>query len=270
MPHRTSLAALLSLLITLPALAGEPTSPVEAHTPPARAWQIGQLALEKEEYDRAIAQFQLALRLDGQFAPAHLSLAACYLAIGEEEKALPHLQRYLEARPAHLSVRTQYAELLHRFGSPEEARLQFERCVTDAQDQPEQVCQHLIHSHTRLMEIAERQGDLFAAHLNRGIGLFYLARQQAGLSEELAVEVAEGLFCKAAAELTLARLEQPESARACWYLHEVWASLAQRQPAQHWLRMAETLLTPVELTPAERRQLELACGKREDEVRARK
>ena len=49
-------------------------------------------------------------------------------------------------------------------------------------------------------------------------------------------------------------------ARPCWYLHAVWSDLGQRQPADRWLRAALERPGPEELTPAERRELNLAGG----------
>ena len=68
----------------------------------------------------------------------------------------------------------------------------------------------------------------------------------------------EGLLCKAAGELTLARLERPDEARPCWYLYEVWSHLAQRQSALRWLREADAAAPFSYLTPNEQRRLSLA------------
>ena len=69
----------------------------------------------------------------------------------------------------------------------------------------------------------------------------------------------EALLCKAAAELGLARMKRPSEARPCWYLHEVWSRLAQQHPAARWLRAAEAAAPFSYLTPAEQRDLRLAC-----------
>ena len=116
------------------------------------------------------------------------------------------------------------------------------------------------------MEIGERQGNDYDEHLHRGIGLFLLARKRAQRGDEPSRRLAEGLFCKAAAELTLARLSRPEQARPCWYLYGVWTSLAQRQPALRWLRAAERSGPMNDLTPVEQRDLHLAAGERKQEL----
>ena len=67
-------------------------------------------------------------------------------------------------------------------------------------------------------------------------------------------------------ELALARLVRPDEARPCWYLYEVWSSLAQRQPAQRWLREADNWAPFSFLTPTEYRELQLT---RQREQKAR-
>ncbi len=102
------------------------------------------------------------------------------------------------------------------------------------------------------MAAAEDAGDVYGEHLHRGIGLYLLAGQDpAG---------AEALLCKAAGELTLAARERPAEARPHWYLHLVWAQLAQSQPAMRHLRLAADLAAHADLSPAERRALSLAAG----------
>ena len=73
---------------------------------------------------------------------------------------------------------------------------------------------------------------------------------------------AEGLLCKAAAELTLANLERPDEARPCWYLYLAWSQLGQRQLALCRLLQADSAAPFTYLTPAEQRNLRLACQAR--------
>jgi Tfp pilus assembly protein PilF len=242
----------LLLLATLP-LAAEPAA---APSAAQGAWQRGQLAMERDNLDQAIGQYQLSLRLDPTLAQCHLSLAAAHLAKGEDGVAAGHLARYLAARPEHLIVRAHYAELLARLGRPGEARAQLERFAADVQDTP-LGDEQLVHCHSRLMELAEGQDDDYAAHLHRGIGLYWLAQRPAA-REGHGELCAESLLCRAAAELVLARRCRRDEARPCWYLSQVWALLGQRQPATRWLRAAHEAALLSDLTPAERRGLHLA------------
>ncbi len=242
------------------AAAGAAPEPLPAAR---QLWEQGQAAMSQGQADRAIRLYEQSLEVDPTFARNHLSLAAAYLDKGDAEGACPHMGRYLEAHPEHLVVRAHYAELLLRLERPEEARAEFERCAADAQEQQEGLSRELIHCHSRLMELAQAEEDAYAEHLHRGIGLFLLACDRSadqGAEDDL---TAEGLLCRAAAELTLARVERPEEARPCWYLYEVWSRLAQRRPALRCLRAAEEAAPFSYLTPAEQARLALATSRRE-------
>ncbi len=249
--------ACIVLALLLPAQsiqAAEPAAPSSG----LAAWQKGQQAMLEGRTEQAIASFQQSLEQDGTLVRNHLSLAAAYLAQGQDEQAAGQLGRYLRAQPDHFVVRGQYAELLLRLERPDAAREQFERFEADIQDHATLAKARLPHCHSRLMEIAEAAEDEYAMHLHRGIGLYWLARQRADLDAPEGELPCEGLLCQAASELSLARRERPDDARPCWYLYEVWTRLAQHQPATRWLRAAEA--APFRsLTPSEQRNLYLAC-----------
>jgi hypothetical protein len=224
-----------------------------------RAWEKGQQEMLDGHTDKAIAWYEDSLRLDPGLVRNHLSLAAAFLARGEDERAANFLGCYVNAQPDHHVVRAHYAELLYRLKRPNAARAQYERFVADVQDREDLARQHLVHCHSRLMEIAENMQDEYNEHLHRGIGLYLLACRRAALPDPEDGELTtQGLLCKAASELALARLERPEQARPCWYLFEVWSHLAQHQPAMRWLRNAEDAATLSYLTPSEKRKLHLA------------
>jgi tetratricopeptide (TPR) repeat protein len=254
----TSSLALLLCLVSpaTPPADDKPRAPSAAEA----AWQRGQVAMDRDRLEEAVGHFQLSLRLDPAFVPARLSLAAAHMALGQDKEALPHLAAYLKARPEHVLIRPHYADLLTRLGLTAEASRQLECFVADVQPVPRLAESHLIGSHTKLMELARGRRDEYNEHLHRGIGLYLLAGKRAELGDEKSLRVAEELLCKAAAELTLARLAAPARVRPCWYLHRVWARLAQRQPALRWLRAAEDGGPLSDLTPAETRDLELAAG----------
>jgi tetratricopeptide (TPR) repeat protein len=229
-------------------------------------WEQGQDAMRRGQPDKAIACYEQCLAVDPGMAQAHLSLAATFLEVSNDAAACPHLGTYLEARPEEILLRAHYAELLYRLQKSREAREQFTRFMTDAQEQGESASSSLIHCHSRLMEIAEKEDDPYGEHLNRGIGLLLLARSRTPVQDPDSAEDAEGLLCKAAGELTLASMEQPEEARPCWYLYEVWSQLAQRQPAERWLRKADLTAPFSSMTPAEMRDLQLALSSRAAET----
>jgi tetratricopeptide (TPR) repeat protein len=189
----------------------------------------------------------------------YLSLAAASLEKNNPERGCLHLARYIDANPDQLLIRARYAELLLRLGRFAEARSQFEELVCSSQDHPGPAAPDRIHSHSRLMEIAEQCKDLYNEHLHRGIGLYLLARERSTLSDAEQRLPPESLLFKAAGELTLAQLQLPDEARPCWYLYQVWSRLGQRQPALCRLRQADAAAPFTFLTPAERFALQLAC-----------
>ncbi len=157
--------------------------PLTESSPAHKAWQLGQTAMDHDRFDEAIGQFQLSLKLDPSLVQNHLSIAAAYLALDQKKESLPHLAAYLDARPQHFLIRWHYAEVLMNTDRPAAAQSQLERFVAAAQEHPRIAEEHLIACHTRMMEIAERQGDDYGEHLHRGIGLYLLARKRAELGD---------------------------------------------------------------------------------------
>jgi tetratricopeptide (TPR) repeat protein len=224
-----------------------------------RLWQQGQEAMRQGQAERAIGFYERSLAADPAFSRSHMSLAAAYLEAGDDRAACDHLGRYVAANPEHALIRSHYAELLLRLHRCREARREFERFAADAQDGAEALGRHLVHAHTRLMELGEEEGDEYATRLHRGLGLYWLARERSALKGADDRLAPEGLLCRAARELARAHRERPEEARPCWYLYAVWSRLAQRQIALRWLRRAADAAFGSDLAPAERRSLELAC-----------
>jgi tetratricopeptide (TPR) repeat protein len=241
-----------------------------AVSPALRVWEQGQQAILDGDADAAIAAYRESLRLDPGLTRNYLSLAAACLEKGQDAAAADHMAVYVRRQPDHFVVRVHYADLLLRLGRPLEAREQFERFVADVQSRPALAEEHLIHCHSKLMEIAESQEDDYGEHLNRGIGLYLLAKQRQALPESAGGEIsAEGMLCKAAGELTLATRGRPDEARPCWYLSAVWTELAQRRPATRWLRAARAAAPFSYLTPGERDALRLACRQCDTESHTR-
>ncbi len=238
---------------SLPGLEQESTLPSAA-----QLWEQGQAAMDRGQREEAISLYEQSLAADPRLLRSHLSLAAVFLEKEDLSGACDHLAKYLEGDPGQLLVRGRYAELLLRLHRLADARGQFERLIADAQDQGGPARQNLIHCHSRLMEIAEENQDDYNEHLHRGIGLLLLARKRSTLPDPEEDLPAEGLLCKAAAELTLARLEHPEEARPCWYLYQVWSQLGQRLPALCRLGEAEAAAPFTSLTAAEYRGVCLA------------
>jgi tetratricopeptide (TPR) repeat protein len=262
----------LPILLLLPlALVISATTPLYADEPPSPAmqqWQLGQDAMARGETDKAIDYYHASLKLDPNLACNHLSLAAALLEKDRENEAVDCLDRFLAAQPTQHVIRAHQAELLLSMGRSREAREQFERAVCDAQSDEIQNGEQLVQCQSKLIQIAIADKDLYREHLHRGIGLYFLARSVAGdISDKDARVTYEGLLCQAAGELGAARLECPEEARPCWYLHLVWRELGQQHPATRWLRAAEKAALFAPITPYEKRSLDLACRSQRSETR---
>jgi tetratricopeptide (TPR) repeat protein len=228
-------------------------------------WRKGQEALLKGRTSEAVSLFQRCIKQDPGMARSYLSLAAACLEKNEDEMAALYMARYLQLQPDHVAARGHYAELLLRLKQPVEARQQYERFIADIQDREDVAHERLIHGHSRLVDIAENQEDSYAAHLHRGIGLFWLASQYREKREGKQSTGGQDVLCRAAGELTLARLTKPDEARPCFYLYQVWTRLAQNQPAHRSLCAAEAAALSSYLTPSEHRALELAVRARDAE-----
>src|SRR5438105_2488104 len=224
----------------------------------AHLWEQGQAAMRRGQLDEAIAFYKGSLAADAGLQRNHLSLAAAYLEKKDRASACVHLAAYLDSHPDQLLVRSRYAELLVKLRRWRDARLQFEFFIAQAQEQGEALADPIINCHSRVVELAEKNEDAYCEHLHRGIGLYLLGCKRGALSDPEGELPAEGLLCKAAAELTLAHLQQPDEARPCWYLYGVWSRLNQRQPALCKLRQAESSAAFTYLTPSEQRELSLA------------
>ncbi len=179
-----------------------------------------------------------------------LTLAARCLDRGDAPAAVAHLRAHVGRHPEQLMIRSYLAELLLRSGQPADAAGEFERFVAAAQDATGPPRAHLVHSHTRLMEIARDTGDEYGEALHRGVGLLRLADQSAddGLRQEL-------LF-KAAKDLRRASELRPGDAKANGYLAEVYDRTGTRRAADVARRAARGSL-PGSLTAAEHRRIEL-------------
>jgi hypothetical protein len=210
--------------------------------------------------DEAIAYYQKGLAQRQPESRHYLSLAAAYVAWGDEEAASMALAHFLQENPDHRNARCYYAELLRRLGKIDEARLQFERTIADLQQETKSDVAQLVHCHGRLMELAEAEEDDYQVHLHRGIGMYRLAQGSRKTPAEDDQLTAEGLLFKAAGELTAARALRPQEARPSWYLYSVWRGLAQTRLADGCLRAAREAAPFTFLTPAEHRSLELAVA----------
>jgi hypothetical protein len=189
---------------------------------------------------------------------SHLSLAAAFLETGDEVSASQELAKYLTDHSEHFEVRLRLAELWLRQGKLAAAREEFTCIIAQSQELGDQTADLRLHCHGALMDIAVALDDDYNLHLQRGLGLYLVALKRAKLPDPHGQLPLEGLLCRAAGELALARDCRPEEAQPCWYLHLVWSALGQEGPARRWLERAKAAAPFTSLTPSEQRGLQWA------------
>jgi hypothetical protein len=180
-----------------------------------------------------------------------LTLAAECLTRADDPAACRHLEAHVRAHPDQVMFRAQLAELHLKLDHADAARRHFERFVADAQDATGPARGHLVHAHTRLMEIGQRTDDRFAELFHRGVGLLLLLDEQADDEDGFVEEV----LVKAVAALTEAKERRPADARVNLYLADAHDRAGNRRAADVARAAARNADAPGALTPAERRRL---------------
>ncbi len=186
--------------------------------------------------------------------PDHLALAAEYLDRGDSSQAIEHLSVHVRSHPQEAMTRAYLAELLYRANRNNEAATEFESFVSLAQSMTGKPQDHLVHCHTRLMNLAAANGDDYREPLHRGIGLYRLVLRWDADPARKDAAVAETTLLQALEALKNAALARPKDARVQLYIAEVATRLNQRATAQGAIRKAKSLAA-IALTPTERERL---------------
>ena len=228
-------------------------------------WNKGQLNLEKGNPKLAAQDFRKALEIFHNFAKAHYSMAVACLALGNDVLASVHLKCYLDLEPENVVARQNYADLLLRMEQVDKAKEQFELFLKEAQKFGPEAQKLMVHTHSRLMSIAQMEGDEYSEHLHRGIGMYYLGLEKERNPDEFKEEdhKPEAILIRAAAELTQARMLRSDQVKSCWYLYLVWDKLCCSQPANRWLKLVSQEASLNQLTPREYEAFQLASRERE-------
>ncbi|QVL31587.1 hypothetical protein KIH39_22510 [Telmatocola sphagniphila] len=185
----------------------------------------------------------------------HLMKAAECMEKQAPKEAAEHLRQHIAANPDQIMIRAYLAEMLYKMKQFDEAYWQFDRFTADAQEASGPAHEHLIHCHTRLMEMADEMNEGYAEHLHRGIGLYLLAKKSAKSVSDADEHLSEKLFLKATAEFKLAQKLSPTEARPAWYLYLCWTQLGQQEPSNKALKLAAELALTSNLTPSENQNL---------------
>lgn len=159
-----------------------------------------------------------------------LTLAAEALQRGDRASAAAHLEAYVRDHPGQLMFRAQLAELLVALGRDDAARFHFERFAADARRSTGRAKDHLVHAHTRLMEVAQRGGDRFGESFHRGAGLLLLVGEQ-DADPKRDEGFCEQMLCKSLKALAEARELRPHDPRVRVWLAEAYDRTGNRRAA---------------------------------------
>lgn len=214
---------------------------------------IGCTALPVPEADDAPPR--VAATPEEPVEPADLlTLAAECMQRGDEPAAAAHLDAYVRAHPDQLMFRAHLAELLLRVDRPADAKAHFERFVAGAQAATGPPHDHLVHCHTRLMEIGQKTDDRFAELFHRGVGLVLLAADADD-------DTREEILCQALRALVEAKELRPTDPRVQLYLADAHDLAGNRRAADVARAAARNLGRPGALTPTESARLGLSAGR---------
>lgn len=161
-----------------------------------------------------------------------LTLAAKCLQDGDDSAACTHLAAHVRAHPEQVMFRAHLAELLVKLGRDADARRHFERFVADGKTATGSVRAHLVHCHTRLMEIAGRADDRPTELYHRGVGLLLLVREQDRDPAARDDDFCEEVVCKALAALREAKELRPADGRVRQALADVYERTGNRRAAE--------------------------------------
>ena len=96
------------------------------------AWvMLGNEYSRKNDFRRALEQYQRALAINPEYDLATINLAHAYRALGEPEAALLGFERYLQKDPRNALVRYQMGELYVDLGRLDPAEAAFRQALTD-------------------------------------------------------------------------------------------------------------------------------------------
>jgi superkiller protein 3 len=82
-----------------------------------------------KEYDEALEMYQTAMEMDAGYPLAVMSLGYLYSTIGEQDKAIKYMQRYIRLVPESADPRASYGDLLVRVGRYDEALEQYQKSL---------------------------------------------------------------------------------------------------------------------------------------------
>lgn len=107
------------------------TKLVESHPTDERAHNaLGNYYFGRQEWNKAIEEFQRATEINPAFSPAYNSLGYAYRSVGNYAKAETAFKRYIELIPDEPNPYDSYAELLMKTGRFEESISNYEKALS--------------------------------------------------------------------------------------------------------------------------------------------
>ncbi len=117
---------------------------------------LGIVYQERRQYDRAIAQFREAIRLDARYTAPRVLIGSSLLALGKTEEAAAELERAVKIDPSVPAARLELARAYRRAGNLPAAVQQFRELQALAPSEPEYIYQ-LAHAYMELSAWCIRQ-----------------------------------------------------------------------------------------------------------------
>jgi tetratricopeptide (TPR) repeat protein len=149
-----SVAILLAVLGATPVWA----SPVAHNSPQPQAFQIGVMALERGDYQGAIAQFTQAIRAGSQVAAALSNRCLARLQLEDYSHAVSDCTKALELNPDQVEAYLNRGLAFDRTGDFKQAIANYD-------------------------QLLQRRPDDFRAYYNRGLAQFELGAYQAAIAD---------------------------------------------------------------------------------------
>jgi hypothetical protein len=228
-------------------------APAEPAPPPNATQTVPTSLPETESHDLVTENTHTRNKVEGdgvERATDPLTLVAESLERGDKIAAANHLETYVRRHPEQCMFRLQLAELLLQINDDARAKVHFEQFVARAQTGPESVRKYLVHAHTRLMEIAQRENDPLAELFHRGVGLLILVQEQ-DRSPDREEDLYEEMLCQSLRALNEAKERKPGDLRVRVYLAEVYERMGNHRAAANERTAACNGIVPGELAPGE-------------------
>ncbi len=103
----------------------------------AKYEELADLLFQCQKYDEALEQFQKALNISQRKQQIGLSIIACYLKMGNKDKAIRELKTLLKEFPQFIAGRNRLASLLYEVNKVADAIQQWETVLAKDPKNPE-------------------------------------------------------------------------------------------------------------------------------------